>query len=49
MKVLFATSEAAPIKKFGGLGDYSGSLPKALEQLGVNVDVILPYYSDAKV
>lgn len=49
MKVLFVTSEAAPIKKFGGLGDYSGSLPKALENLGVEVDIILPYYSDSKV
>lgn len=49
MKVLFVTSEAAPIKKFGGLGDFSGSLPKALEQLGIDVDLILPFYSDAKV
>ena len=49
MKVLFVTSEAAPIKKFGGLGDFSGSLPKALEKLDVDVDLMLPYYSDAKV
>jgi starch synthase len=49
MKVLFVTSEAAPIKKFGGLGDFSGSLPIALSKLGIDVDVVMPYYSDAKV
>lgn len=49
MKVLFVTSEAAPIKKFGGLGDVSGALPKALEKEGVDVDIIIPFYSDAKV
>ena len=48
MKVLFVSSEAAPFKKFGGLGDYSGSLPKALEKENVEVDLILPYYDDAK-
>lgn len=49
MKVLFVTSEAAPFKKFGGLGDFSGSLPKALENLGIDVDLILPYYKDIKL
>lgn len=45
MKVLFAVSEAAPIVKIGGLGDVAGSLPKALEKLGVDIDVAIPYYS----
>ncbi len=49
MKVLFVTSEAAPIKKYGGLGDYSGALPKALGTLGVNADVMLPFYDDIAV
>jgi len=31
--VLFASSEAVPFYKVGGLGDYSGSLPKALLNL----------------
>lgn len=49
MKVLFAVSEAAPIVKLGGLGDVAGSLPKALEHIGVDVDVVIPFYPLAKV
>ena len=43
MKVLFATGEAFPFVKTGGLGDVSYSLPKALVQKEkVDVRVILP-------
>lgn len=49
MNILFVTSEVASIKKFGGLGDYSAALPKALVQLGQNVDIIMPYYSDSNL
>ena len=46
MKVLFATGEAFPFVKTGGLGDVSYSLPKALVQKEkVDVRVILPKYS----
>ncbi len=44
LKVLFATSEAAPLIKTGGLGDVSGALPAALRSIGVDVRVLLPGY-----
>jgi len=49
MKILLVASEVAPIVKIGGLGDVIGSLPKALEKLGVNVDVAIPFYPSAKI
>ena len=45
MRVLFATSEAAPLIKTGGLGDVSAALPAALRGMGVDVRVLLPGYS----
>ena len=44
MRVLFATSEAAPLIKTGGLADVSGALPTALHDMGVDVHVLLPGY-----
>ncbi len=48
MKILFATSEAHPLVKTGGLGDISGSLPTALKRLRQDVRLILPAYPQAK-
>src|SRR3712207_1748785 len=45
MNILFATSEAYPFIKTGGLGDVSYALPKALKKIGVDVRVILPKYN----
>jgi starch synthase len=45
LKVLFATSEVAPLIKTGGLADVSGALPAALRSLGVDVRVLLPGYT----
>lgn len=44
MKVLFATSEARPLIKTGGLADVSGALPAALRETGVDCRLLLPGY-----
>lgn len=44
MRILFATSEAAPFIKTGGLADVAGSLPAALVREGHEVTVVLPLY-----
>lgn len=44
MKILYASSEAVPFVKTGGLGDVAGSLPIALRERGVDARVILPLY-----
>lgn len=49
MKILFATSEIYPLIKTGGLADVSGALPKALEQLGIDVRVVTPKYASLKI
>jgi starch synthase len=47
MRILFVTPECAPFAKAGGLGDVSAALPVALRALGMEVDVLIPAYSDA--
>ena len=44
MKILFASSEAHPLIKTGGLADVSASLPSALRSLGADIRLILPAY-----
>ncbi len=52
MRVLFATSEAYPLIKTGGLADVSGALPKAISQLNeldnaednIEVKIVMPAY-----
>lgn len=44
MRVLIAASEAAPLAKTGGLGDVIGALPRALQELGCQVSLVIPAY-----
>lgn len=44
MKILYVSAESTPFIKTGGLADVAGSLPKALNQLGVDCRVVLPKY-----
>ncbi len=45
LHVVFASAEAAPFVKTGGLGDVAGSLPAALQEAGAKVIVMVPKYS----
>lgn len=43
-KILFVASECFPAAKAGGLGDVVGALPKYLNEIGHNAEVIIPKY-----
>ena len=45
-RILFATSEAYPLIKTGGLADVSGALPRALHALGADIKILLPGYAE---
>ena len=45
LNIAMIASECVPFAKTGGLADVVGALPKALQDLGHNVIVILPKYS----
>lgn len=44
IKVLFAAAEVVPYAKVGGLADVAGALPKALQQLDLDVRLVMPLY-----
>lgn len=48
LKILFATPEAVPFAKTGGLADVAGALPKSLHALGCEIKLFIPYYRMVK-
>lgn len=48
LRILFATPEAVPFAKTGGLADVAGALPKFLQPLGCEVVLVMPYYRMVK-
>jgi starch synthase len=48
LKILFATPEAVPFAKTGGLADVAGALPKSLQALGCEIKLVMPYYRMVK-
>jgi len=48
-KILFATSEAHPLIKTGGLADVASSLPRALLKRGHDIKILLPAYASVMV
>jgi starch synthase len=47
VKILFATTEAVPFCKTGGLGDVCGSLPVELQKLGHEPALVMPAFRQA--
>lgn len=45
IKCLFVSTEVVPYAKTGGLADVAGALPNALRKIGIDVRVVMPYYS----
>jgi len=44
LKILYVASEVAPFAKTGGLADVASALPKALQDLGHDIRVMMPKY-----
>ncbi|MGH8874790.1 MAG: glycogen synthase [Acidimicrobiia bacterium] len=49
MRALFATAELVPLAKVGGLAEASSGLVRGLQELGVDVTVVVPDYTGARL
>ena len=47
MKITHVSAECFPIAKVGGLADVVGALPKYQNEIGVESNVIMPFYKNA--
>ncbi len=47
LRIVMFAAEASPYAKVGGLADVTASLPKALEELGVQSTLVIPAYRSA--
>jgi len=48
LKILFVSSEVAPLAKTGGLAAVSAALPQALVSMGHEVKIVMPFYRSIK-
>jgi starch synthase len=46
MNIIYLSSEVTPFAKTGGLADVAGSLPKDLQQAGVNMHIFMPNHKN---
>ncbi len=46
MRILHISAECFPVAKVGGLADVVGALPKYQNKLGVDSEVVIPYYTN---
>lgn len=46
LSILFVSAEVTPYAKTGGLADVAGSLPKVLQDMGMDIRVVLPGYKE---
>jgi starch synthase len=49
LKVLYIATECKPFSKAGGIGDVTGELPPALKKLGIDIEIVTPWYGSMNV
>ncbi|HDL77182.1 MAG TPA: glycogen synthase GlgA [Lentisphaerae bacterium] len=48
MRILYASAELTPLAATGGLGDVTAALPAALQEMGIEVARIIPFYRSVR-